>query len=169
MDQIRRVSGARVRGVRLSSAVLLGAVVVTAIGANLPWIYGYTKYSGFVNWTGMDDWADGFLLIVLSLVYLAYVRFRHSLVETERHAAWLPLLIALVSLGILFIDVERVLSLTYVGPDNGARPQVGLAVSVVGGVVGLIGALLVASEDRRPAPRKASRTNPDAVPTQRVR
>lgn len=168
-DRLRRVLAARVAGVRPTSLVLLVAVVVTAIGATLPWIHGETKYNGFLHWTGFDDWADGMLLIVLSLFYVAYVRFRSLLLDIEHRARWLPLAVAAISTGVWWIAFERASSLVYVGPPDGARVQVGLYVELVAVVIGLVGAALVTVEDHRPQPKMPVRPNPDAVPTQRVR
>ncbi len=166
LDRLARI---RVRGVRLSSALLVAAIAVTILAASLPWIHGQTKYNGFIHWTGLDDWGDGLLLIFLSLGHLLYVRLRSAILEVEARARWLPLAVALMSAGVWWIAFDRANSLVYVGPPDGARVQLGLYVEVVAVLLALLGAAIVVREDHRPGRMPSRRPNPDAVPTERVR
>jgi len=166
---LRRLAAVRIRGVRLSSVLLVAASAVTVLAAYLPWIHGETKYNGFLHWTGLDDWADGLLLIFLSLGHLLYVRLRSAILEVEPRARWLPLALALMSAGVWWIAFDRANSLVYVGPPDGARVQVGLYVELGAVLLALTGGVLVVREDDRRRREPARRPNPDAVPTERVR
>jgi hypothetical protein len=151
--RLRRIAGARLD----HALVLLGGALLT-MGSLLPWIEGSTRLNGYVSWTGMDDTAEGGMLIAAALVLAAWVRWREMLErEVTPGTRFVPLAVAGGCALLWVIAFRKMLYLSWFDLEVGARPQVGLLVAGLGVVAAAVGGLLAATDpDSVAAARRAA-------------
>jgi hypothetical protein len=130
----------------VSGAILLAGAGLLVVGSLLPWIRGYTRTIGPIDWNGLSDTGDGLILIVFAAITAAAVRWRRSLGELEPASRWIPLIVAIAAACIWLTVRWKVGYLTYAEIEVGARAQAGLVVVAIGVLFCVVGGWLFSRE-----------------------
>jgi hypothetical protein len=130
----------------VSGAILLAGAGLLVVGSLLPWIRGYTRAIGPIDWNGLSDTGDGLILIVFAAITAAAVRWRRSLGELEPASRWIPLIVAIAAACIWLTVRWKVDYLTYAEIEVGARAQAGLVVVAIGVLFCVVGGWLFSRE-----------------------